>query len=225
MRLLAVEDDPDLAQLIGRAFRAGGFAIDVFGLAADALEASRSAAYDAMILDLGLPDDDGLNLLRHLRRQNASLPILILTARGAPEDRVTGLDSGADDYVLKPFHMAELISRIKALLRRPNLALGVELRIGNIAFDSVARQARIGTRALALTSRELALLELLMRRADRMVPKQAIEDSLYGFDVEIGSNAVEVAVHRLRRKLAEAKATPRIHTFRGIGYMLAEQPA
>jgi DNA-binding response OmpR family regulator len=225
MRLLAVEDDPDLADLIGRAFRAGGFAIDTFGLAADALEASRSAPYDAMILDLGLPDDDGLNLLRTLRSRNAKLPILILTARSAPEDRVTGLDSGADDYVLKPFHMAELISRIKALLRRPNLALGVELKIGNVTFDSAGRQVRIGTRALALTARELALLELLMRRAERMVSKQAIEESLYGFDAEIGSNAVEVVIHRLRRKLSAGRATLHIHTFRGIGYMLTEQRA
>src|SRR5579883_1889356 len=161
--------------------------------------------YDAIILDLGLGDGDGLSLLRSLRGRGVSMPVLILTARDGLEDRVIGLDSGADDYVLKPFHMPELVSRVRALLRRPNAALGVRLEFGNLMFDTSHRQVTVGGRVVPLSIRELALLELLLRQA------------------ELGSNALEVLVHRLRRKLQDARATLQIHTLRGVGYLLADQ--
>ncbi len=152
------------------------------------------------------------------------MPILILTARDGLDDRVIGLDAGADDYVLKPFHMPELISRIRALLRRPNAALGMRLEAGNLVFETEHRQVTVAGDVLRLSVRELALLEILLRRAGRVVTREAIESSLYSFEAELGSNAVEVLVHRLRRKLQEAEATPQIHTLRGVGYLLAEAP-
>jgi DNA-binding response OmpR family regulator len=150
--------------------------------------------------------------------------VLILTARDGLEDRVIGLDSGADDYVLKPFHMPELISRVRALLRRPNAALGVRLEVGNLVLETAHRQVTVGGRMVSLSVRELALLEILLRRAERVVTREAIEQSLYSFDAELGSNALEVLVHRLRRKLQDADATVQIHTLRGVGYLLADQP-
>jgi DNA-binding response OmpR family regulator len=222
MRLLAVEDEPDLGLLLRDALTRGGFAVDLVTGIAAAEDHLAVATYDAMILDLGLADGDGLTLLRGLRRRAAMLPVLILTARDAPEDRVTGLDSGADDYLVKPFHMPELISRMRALLRRPNAALGVVLRLGALVLDTTSRQAAVAGATLELSLREMALLELLLRRQGRVVPREAIEQALYGFDTLVGSNALEVLVHRLRRKLTEAGASAAVHTLRGVGYLLSE---
>ncbi len=224
MRLLVVEDEPELARLLRDALARSGFAVDcaeTLGAASDHL---RVASYDVLILDLGLPDGDGLVLLRHLRRNGETVPVLILTARDAPEDRVSGLDTGADDYLVKPFHMPEMISRIRALLRRPNAALGVRLRSCNLTLDTIARSIAVNDRPLLLSARETALLELLLRRQGGVVTRETIEENLYNFDRMIGSNAVEVLVHRLRRKLQEAGATPQIHTLRGVGYLLAGGP-
>ncbi len=223
MRLLTVEDERELAELTAAALGRAGFAVDVVGSLAEAEEAIAVRAYDANILDLGLGDGNGLSLLRALRGRGASVPVLILTARDALEDRVTGLDSGADDYVLKPFHMPELISRVRALLRRPNAALGIRLEIGNLVFETAHRQVTVNGRIVPLSIRELALLELLLRRAERVVTREAIEQSLYSFESELGSNALEVLVHRLRRKLQDAGAALQIHTLRGVGYLLADQ--
>jgi DNA-binding response OmpR family regulator len=222
MRLLTVEDEPELGVLLRDALSRGGFATDLVTGIAAARDHLSVASYDAMILDLGLSDGDGLTLLRALRRRNTTLPVLILTARDAPEDRVAGLDSGADDYLIKPFHMPELISRMRALLRRPNAALGVLLELGNLVLDTAARQACVAAAPLALSAREMALLELLLRRQGRVVTREAIEQGLYSFDTTLGSNALEVLVHRLRRKLAEAGSNATVHTLRGVGYMLAE---
>ncbi len=222
MRLLTVEDEPDLGMLLRDALSRAGFATDLVTGIADAEGHLDLVAYDAMILDLGLADGDGLTLLSALRRRGGTLPVLILTARDAPEDRVTGLDGGADDYLIKPFHMPELISRIRALLRRPNAALGVVLELGDLVLDTVSRQARVGTTPLVLSVREMALLELLLRRQGRVVTREAIEQGLYSFDTTLGSNAVEVLVHRLRRKLADAGARAIVHTLRGVGYLLGE---
>ncbi len=200
--------------------RRRGFVVDLVTSIADANEYVRLALYDALILDLGLVDGDGLTLLSTLRRHEVMLPVLILTARDAPEDRVTGLDAGADDYLIKPFHMPELISRVRALLRRPNAALGVVLDLGDLVLDTVSRRAKVGDKPLVLSPRETALLELLLRRQGSVVTREAIEQCLYGFDTTLGSNAIEVLVHRLRRKLSEAGSQAAVHTLRGVGYVL-----
>ena len=220
MRLLVVEDEAALAALLGAALQRAGFAVDAADGVRAAEDCLRAASYDATILDLGLSDGDGMSLLRRLRRGGDALPVLILTARDAPEDRVMGLDSGADDYLVKPFHMPELVSRVRALLRRPNAALGVRLEAGKLTLDTITRETAIADTALPLSARETSLLEMLLRRAGRVVAREAIEQGLYGFDTPTGPNAVEVAVHRLRRRLQEAGAGVRIHTLRGVGYML-----
>jgi DNA-binding response OmpR family regulator len=222
VRLLVIEDEPRIAEILKSGLRRAGFIVDVVHLCADAREAFALTAYDAAILDLGLPDGDGLKLLAQVRAAHNPVPILILTARDAVEDRVCGLDTGADDYLIKPFATSELVARIKALLRRPGGALGLELRAGNIYFDTVGRDVRLGSILLQLARRECAILEHLMRRQGRVVPKSVLEEKLYGIDDELESNAVPVHVHHLRRKLQEANATAEIHTIRGVGYLLTE---
>ncbi len=222
MRLLVVEDEPDLLMLIGRSLERAGFAVD---RAADLAEADLHldlTPYDTLILDLNLSDGDGLALLRRLRARGSRLPILVLTARDALEDRVIGLDAGADDYLVKPFHTVELIARIRALLRRPDAVLGVTLELGNLSLDTTTRRANVAGADFSLSVREMALLEQLLRRQGNVVPREVIETGLYGFDNEIGSNAMEVLVHRLRRKLADVRASVCLHTVRGVGYLLAE---
>ncbi len=190
--------------------------------ASDARAALAVNPYDAVILDLGLPDGDGLKLLKDMRAQGNAVPVLVLTARDAVEHRVAGLDTGADDYLIKPFAMSEVIARIKALLRRPEGALGALLKSGNIAFDTIGRDLQIGETVLVLPRRESAILEHLMRRAGRVVPKTVLEEKLYGIDDELGSNAIPVHVHHLRRKLMDRGATVEIHTVRGVGYLLVD---
>jgi len=222
MRLLVVEDEPRISEIIKAALERAEFAVDTVRLRADAREALANTAYDAAILDLGLPDGDGLNLLAELRPAGNRIPILILTARDAVEDRVLGLDAGADDYLVKPFAMSELVARTKALLRRPGAALGTTLRAGNIVFDTIGRDVSVAGVPLQLPRREAAILEHLLRRQGRVVPKSVLEEKLYGIDEELESNAVPVHVHHLRRKLQDAGAGAEIHTVRGVGYLLAE---
>ena len=221
MRLLIIEDETDLAGLIRVALIKAGFVADLAPGLAGAEDHLAVAPYDAVVLDLSLIDGDGLTLLRQLRRAGNNVPVLILTARDAPQERVTGLDEGADDYLVKPFHMAELISRIRALLRRPNAALGLQLEMGNIALDTIARQSRVNGRRVLLSPREIALLEFVLRRQGNVVTREMLEQNLYDFGTTLGSNALEVLVHRLRRKLADAQANVTLHTVRGIGYLLA----
>jgi DNA-binding response OmpR family regulator len=223
MRLLVVEDERELAALLCDALGRSGFSVDIAPELATADEHLRLVSYDSVILDLGLPDGSGLTLLRDIRRQGSAIPILILTARDAPEDRVIGLDAGADDYLVKPFHMPELIARIRALLRRPNAALGVCLMLGNLMLDTATRQVQVGGAAIGLSVRETSMLEILLRRQGTVVTREIMEQRLYSFDAQIGSNAMEVLVHRLRRKLQEVEATVTVHTVRGVGYLIAEE--
>jgi DNA-binding response OmpR family regulator len=223
MRLLVVEDERELAALLCDALGRSGFSVDIAPELATADEHLRLVSYDSVILDLGLPDGSGLTLLRDIRRQGSAIPILILTARDAPEDRVIGLDAGADDYLVKPFHMPELIARIRALLRRPNAALGVCLTLGNLMLDTATRQVQVGGAAIGLSVRETSMLEILLRRQGTVVTREIMEQRLYSFDAQIGSNAMEVLVHRLRRKLQEVEATVTVHTVRGVGYLIAEE--
>lgn len=222
MRLLVIEDEARIAELLKRKLEQSGFAVDTVRLCADAREALSLTAYDAAILDLGLPDGDGLNFLAELRATRSPLPVLVLTARDAIEDRVSGLDTGADDYLVKPFAMPELVARTKALLRRPGGALGLTLEAGNIVFDTVGRDVRVAGTGIQLPRRECAILEHLMRRLGRVVPKPVLEEKLYGIDDELESNAIPVHVHHLRRRLGEGGASVEIHTVRGVGYLLVD---
>lgn len=222
MRLLIVEDEARIVELLERALTKAGFTVDTASTCSDAREALSLNPYDIATLDLGLPDGDGLILLDEVRSAKNQVPVLVLTARDTVEDRVGGLDSGADDYLVKPFAMSELIARIKALLRRPGGALGTMLCAGNLIFDSIGRDLQIGGRPLALPRREAAIVEHLLRRLNRVVPKAVLEEKLYGFGDELDSNAIPVHIHHLRRRLADARATVEIHTVRGIGYLLTE---
>lgn len=222
MRVLLVEDEIRMSKLVSRALARAGFVVDAFGTCAHGSEALSLIPYDAAILDLGLPDGDGATLITAARSNGRGIPILVLTAKDAVEDRVSGLDAGADDYLIKPFAMSELIARTKALLRRPGNALGTLLCVGNVAFDSIERNVRVGDAAIVLSRREIAILEHLMRRLGRVVAKTLLEDKLYGIDDDLDSNTIPVHVHHLRRRLAEAGASVQIHTVRGLGYLLAE---
>ncbi|MFG1301745.1 response regulator transcription factor [Xanthobacter sp. V3C-3] len=222
MRVLLVEDNIRLSDLTAAALRAAGFAVDAVLTAEDAEAALSVSAFDAIILDLGLPDLDGMDLLERVRRRRLATPVLLLTARDGAV--VAGLNGGADDFLRKPFNMEELIARIRALLRRPGVPMAAALREGNIELDTVTRQARVGDLPLALSRREAGALELLMRRAGTVITKSAMEEGLYGFGEEVSVNAIEVLVHRLRRKLSGAGAQMEIHTLRGIGYLLMERP-
>jgi DNA-binding response OmpR family regulator len=220
MRLLLIEDNDELAGLVTGHLEASGYGLDRVDRVEDAISVLDTRSYAAMILDLGLPDGDGLKILRHVRSRQMPIPVLILSARGATEDRVKGLELGADDYLAKPFAFEELKARIAALLRRPGALLGAQLTIGNLAYDTQAKQASVDDRPVPLSAREAQLLELLMRRADKVVPKSSVEDQLFGLDDDFGSNAVEVYVHRLRKRLQEGQAAVTITTVRGVGYVL-----
>ena len=193
------------------------------GTAADARAVLDTNRFEVVVLDLGLPDADGLDVLAEMRRRRDATPVLILTARGSLKDRVNGLGSGADDYLVKPFALEELIARLRALLRRPGQLLGVPLELGNLTLDTVARQVFVGDQPIFFSPRELAVLEHLLRRSGRVVGKSLLENNLYGLSQEIGSNAVEVYIHRLRKRLTEVDATVQIHTLRGVGYLITER--
>ncbi|MDT8399652.1 MAG: response regulator [Pseudomonadales bacterium] len=223
MRILIVEDEGRIQEILTSALQKAGFATDSVLTAGGADLALLGVSYDALILDLGLPDRDGLKVLEKVRATDNELPILILTARDSVEDRVLGLDAGADDYLVKPFAIVELLARLNALLRRPGGALGTVLTAGNVILDTRGRDVKVGDTSLVLYRRETSLLEYLMRRLGRVVPRDVLEEKLYGFDEEVDSNAVPVHIHFLRRKLAGVNATVEIHTVRGIGYLLDEK--
>lgn len=220
MRVLLIEDHARLADSIVGGLSGYGFGVDLFSTAAEGLAANSGIAYDAMILDLGLPDRDGLDVISDLRRAGSRTPILVLTARDGIDDRVAGLDRGADDYLLKPFAMKELAARLRALLRRPGGPLGQSIDIGNMSLDSAARQLKVAGRVVSIPRRELDALELLMRRADQVVPKRLLEDLVYGFADDITPNTIEALISRVRRRLERIDASVVIHTLRGVGYLL-----
>ena len=198
------------------------FAVDGFEHADEADAAISTTKYDAIVLDLGLPDGDGIDLLKSWRDRGETVPVLILTARDTLTDRVSGLDSGGDDYLAKPFAMEELLARLRALLRRPGAALGVVLTAGNISFDATSREVRIAEKLIPIPRREMAVLEQLMRRMGNVVPKDLLADSVYSFDDDVTSNSLEVGISRLRKRLTKVGATVSIHTLRGVGYLMTE---
>ncbi len=214
MRLLLVEDD----RMIGRAMRRGlgdaGFAVDWVTDAAAAELALNNGVYDLALLDLGLPGKDGMALLREMRGRRDTTPVLIVTARDAVAERVAGLNAGADDYVLKPFDLDELVARVRALLRRRAGSVTPTLECGRLALDPVRREVRLAGEPVHLSAREFALLETLMQRPGAVLSREQLEDAVYGWNEELGSNAVEVHLHNLRRKLG----ADCIRNVRGVGY-------
>jgi DNA-binding response OmpR family regulator len=222
MRLLYIEDNEKLALNTSASLRDAGFVMDTVHTAEDALHSVKSYEYDAIILDLGLPDQEGLDILPGIKNARPRTPIIICTARDALDDRVKGLNAGSDDYVVKPFAVAELVARINAVLRRPGGALGVTLTLGNVKFETADRSVSIDDVTTRFSKRELALLELFLRRAERVVSKEAIENALYGFDEPATPNAIEVLTHRLRKKLVDKGANIEIHNLRGIGYVVQD---
>jgi DNA-binding response OmpR family regulator len=221
MKVLLVEDHRAMRELIADHLRSRGLVVDAVQRGDEALAATAVAGYDAVILDLGLPDMDGMEVLRRLRRRRgADPPALILTARDSLKDRVVGLDAGADDYILKPFELAELEARLRAVLRRPGARREAVHHYGDLSFDPASRTAAVAKASLDLTRREASVLEELIRAAGRVVVKDALEDRLYGFDDDVSGNALEASVSRLRRKLAAAGSAVGIEATRGIGYRL-----
>ncbi|WP_428676391.1 response regulator [Reyranella sp.] len=225
MRVLVVEDNAELVALLVKGLARSGFSADSVSNAGDAEHSLAAMRYAAIVLDLGLPDQDGLSLLRGIRGRGDSTPVLVLTARDGVSDRVNGLRAGADDYLVKPFAMEELVARLQALLRRPGNLLGRQLTFGNVSLETEGRQVFIDGTVRVFPARETAILEILLRRGGHVVPKRLFEDQLFGLSGDVGSNAVEVYVHRLRKMLADCGATVKIHTVRGVGYLLAEEKA
>lgn len=226
MRLLLVEDNARLAALVGEGLEKQGFAVDWYETVDGAEHAQTVAHYDLLLVDLGLPDGDGLDLIRAMRRRRNSTPILVLTARGGLDDRVAGLDAGADDYLVKPFQIPELAARCRALLRRPGNALDAVLTAGDIVLVPAERTIRVSGQAIEATPREVALLEQLLRRSGHVVAKPALENALYSMDAEVTPNALEATVSRLRKRLAAAASDVQIKTVHGVGYALfAPRPA
>jgi DNA-binding response OmpR family regulator len=221
MRILLVEDEDAVAAALISALSRRGQAVD---RAHDRAEAEAYLAvvdYAAVLLDLGLPDGDGIELLAGMRARGDDRPVLVLSARGSIDARILGLNEGADEYMVKPFDVDELYARLLAVLRRRDGYVGRSLRCGALSFAADTRVAYVGETPLALSARETELLEVLMRRAGRVVPKRIVEDHLFGLDGDLGSNAIEVYVHRLRKRLEEAVTGTRIETVRGVGYMIA----
>jgi two-component system OmpR family response regulator len=220
MRLLVVEDDPRLAEQLQRGLRADGYAVDACGACEDALWLGTENDYDAAIVDIGLPDGDGFGLCADLRSAGRWFPILMLTARSSVEDRVHGLDVGADDYVLKPFSFSELSARIRALTRRAAPARPAVASVGSLELDRARRSVRLAGRTLTLSIREFALLELLMRHADDVLTRAQITEHVWDWAWDGTSNVVDWYVMGLRRLLATDPTGPRIETVRGVGYVL-----
>jgi two-component system OmpR family response regulator len=222
MRILIVEDEPVLADGLSRSLRHADYAVDTSGTGTQADHVLATQTYDLVILDLGLPQLDGFEVLRRLRHRGSRVPVLVLTARDALEDRVKGLDLGADDYLTKPFELAELEARVRALIRRGHSGGGSLLSHGALSVDTTGRRALLHGEPLDLSARELGVLEVLMLRTGRVVNKEQLAEQLYGWDEEVGANAIEVYVHRLRRKLEPAGV--KIRTIRGLGYLLEKSP-
>jgi len=222
MRILLAEDDPNLAEGLMRSLRQAGYAVDWVKNGLEADSALEGDEFDLLILDIGLPRKSGLEVLKRLRGRDSRLPVLILTALDGVSDRVRGLDAGADDYLAKPFDLAELEARVRALTRRGMAGGPTLLRHGALSYDQVGRMARINGEPLELSAREVSLLEIFLQRAGRLVSKDQLVSHMCEWGEEVSPNAIEVYVHRLRRKLEPGGV--RIVTVRGLGYSL-EKPA
>lgn len=218
MRILVVEDDEMLADAICRTLTQSAHLVDLARDGESALHSLSSTSYDLMILDVGLPIIDGLEVLKRLRQKKIELPVLMLSVRDGLNDRVTGLDLGADDYLSKPFHLYELEARVRALIRRAYAPSGLEIQHGKLRIDLAGRRVYCENRPIEFTSKEFSLIELLFMRIGRVVTKQQVIDHLYGWEEGLESNAVDVLMHRLRKKLEHTGCN--IQTIRGMGYLV-----
>ena len=223
MRILVVEDDRKVASFIQRGLEEEGHAVDVLHDGSEAGDQARSIDYDCVVLDLMLPGRSGFQVLRDIRARKVGLPVLMLTAKDSLEDRVTGLDAGADDYMGKPFALAELSARLRALLRRGQVP-DTRLRVADLEMDTIRRKVSRGGRPVELKPKEYALLEFLMRHSDRPVTKSLIIEHVWDIHFDSVSNVVEVHINSLRNKIDRGFETPLIHTIRGVGYVLTDSP-
>jgi heavy metal response regulator len=223
MRVLIVEDEQRIAAFLERGLKEEGWAVDVVHNGDDALDWAAAAEYDVMVLDVLLPGRDGFTVCRELRARGAQTPVLMLTARDAVDDRVTGLDSGADDYLVKPFAFKELLARLRALTRRQGDSRSTELRVGDLTLDTLTRTARRGEKRIELTAKEYSLLEYLLRHPGRLLSRTQIAEHVWNFDFYSESNVVDVYIRYLRRKIDEGFEHKLIKTVRGAGYKISDE--
>ncbi len=221
MRILLVEDEPQIADFIARGLSENGHSVDIARDGEEALEWPSAADFDIIILDVMLPSVDGIEVCRTLRGQGLRTPILMLTARDAVEDRVRGLDSGADDYLIKPFAFAELLARVRALSRREPALLGTKLEVGDLAMDTATRQVTRAGAEVELTAKEFALLEYLIRHPNQVLSRTVIAEHVWNYDFDNVTNVIDVHVKNLRKKIDEGFEAKLIHTVRGAGYRLS----
>lgn len=222
MRILVVEDEKKMASFIRKALQAEGFAVDVLHEGSGVLAAASATPFDVIILDIMLPGRDGLSVLRQLRENDVRSAVLLLTARGETSERIAGLNAGADDYLPKPFVLAELVARVRAVGRRSNQSQSVQLRLGDLTIDTITRIVKRGERMIELTPREYRLLEFLLRTPGRVCSRMAIVESVWDYDFDPGSNLVDVYMMRLREKIDGNAPVKLLHTVRGVGYVMKE---
>jgi DNA-binding response OmpR family regulator len=224
MRVLVVEDEKKTASLVRKALEAEGFSVAVCHRGDEALTAAVATPFDGIVLDIMLPGRDGLSVLRQLRAQGSRTPVLLLSARGAVDERVEGLNAGADDYLPKPFVVAELIARVRALGRRGGESKAAVLRVADLTLDTISHRAQRGGKVFDLTAREFRLLEFLMRSAGNICGRMSIIEKVWDYNFDPGTNLVDVYIKRLREKIDDGFEPKLLQTVRGVGYLLKESP-
>lgn len=224
MKLLVIEDEKKVANFISQGLREENYEVELAYDGDQGLEKAIAGEYDGIVLDLMMPKRDGLSLLRELRARGLTTPVLILTAKGTTQDKITGLDSGADDYLAKPFHFEELTARIRSMLRRSVSEKTTTLKVGDLVLDTITRKARRNGTDIELTAREYALLEYFMRNADRVLSRSVITQHVWNYNFAVDSNLVDVYINRLRNKTEVGDSSRLIHSIRGVGYVMRDNP-
>jgi DNA-binding response OmpR family regulator len=222
MKLLVIEDEKKVANFILQGLREEHYEVECAYDGEQGLEKALTGEFDGIVLDLMMPKRDGISLLREFRARGMTTPVLILTAKGTIQDKITGLDSGADDYLAKPFHFEELTARIRSMLRRSSVEKSTQLKVGDLILDSITRKAKRGNTEIELTTREYALLEYLMRNAERVLSRSVITQHVWNYNFAVDSNLVDVYINRLRNKIESEGGSRLIHSIRGVGYVMRE---